>query len=729
MRFVLLFSLLTVLSSRGEAREVVWDSPIAYPQAGIPFADGVQGFLVWGGSNTLNVTVGRADLWDHRGGYTWTKDQNYGNIRAILEARDVKRLDALFKKEVKSGEVRNPSMLPLGRVVFELGDARLAGAALDPSTGIARVRLVRGEKTETVAIALSKGQLILGWPKGVVPRGRAVAAWENLRVRKPLEKVGFRAPRAWGGEAGGGFEWSLPGDPSASLAFVTEAGVSSVRSARGKPAAATPVDADEALAESSARWTAWWKTAARVAVPDAEIQEIYDYGMYRFGAMTDPAGVPAPLQGPWYEDCQLPPWNGDYHFNINIEMCYWPAFHGNKLENLQPLFRMVKSWWPILRENARLFCGIDDGFMLPHSVDDRCTLIGGFWTGTIDHGCTAWVAQMMFRYVQYSGDLAFLKSDAYPFMKGAMNVYRAMMEERDGRLSMAATTSPEWWGDGPPDDAWGRDASFQLAACHRLCRDLLSAAEMLGETPDPMWLDVARRLPPFAVAPQTSCVRKTGEEIGLFDGKRLPESHRHHSHMAGLVPFDTIDFTADARTGDIVRETFVTWTQHGPGLWAGWSMPWAAMLQTRIGQADAAVWTLKSWKWWFNDDGHASRHNPLSPGFSLIWKDPYGGRGEGEREIMQMDGAMASVAAIQEMLCHERQGVVRLFAGATEKWNDVAFSNFLVSGGFLVSARRKSGAIVSLKVKASRAGTFRWAQGASGQPHTVRLCAGEELDM
>ena len=42
----------------------------------------------------------------------------------------------------------------------------------------------------------------------------------------------------------------------------------------------------------------------------------------------------------------------------------------------------------------------------------------------------------MFRYVRYSGDIAFLRSDAYAFMKGAMNVYRAMMEERDGRLSL-----------------------------------------------------------------------------------------------------------------------------------------------------------------------------------------------------------------------------------------------------------------------------------------------------
>jgi hypothetical protein len=445
----------------------------------------------------------------------------------------------------------------------------------------------------------------------------------------------------------------------------------------------------------------------------------YNYGRYLLICSTREGSLPPNLQGLWANTYQTP-WNGDYHFNINIQMCYWPAFHGNKLENLKPLFKMMKSWWPILQDNARKFCKIEDGFMLPHSVDDRCTLIGGYWLGTIDHGCTAWMAHLMFRYVQYSGDIEFLKSYAYPFMKGAMNVYRAIMEEYKGRLSIAATNSPEWWGDGPPDDAWGRDASFQLAACHRLCSDLIAAAELLGEKPSPMWLDVKKRLPQYSVAPQTSCVRHTAEEIGLFDGKRLPESHRHHSHMAGIVPFDTIDFECDEKTKNHVKETYTTWIQHGPGLWAGWSMPWASMLQTRIGMSDMAVYTLKTWKKFFNNPGHGSRHNPYYSGFSLIGKHPFDASGEGNGEIMQMDGAAASVAAIQELLCHERGGIVRLFVGAPKEWKSVSFENILVAGGFLVSAKRDNG-VVTLDVRSTRAGVFRWQDPLTGEIRQKRF--------
>ena len=37
---------------------------------------------------------------------------------------------------------------------------------------------------------------------------------------------------------------------------------------------------------------------------------------------------------------------------------------------------------------------------------------------------------MMFQYVQYTNDLEFLKTVAFPFMKGTMRVFEEMMEKR-----------------------------------------------------------------------------------------------------------------------------------------------------------------------------------------------------------------------------------------------------------------------------------------------------------
>ena len=51
------------------ASVVEWDFPREGGcHEGLAFADGVTGVLVWGGGDTVKLTVGRGDMWDHRGG-------------------------------------------------------------------------------------------------------------------------------------------------------------------------------------------------------------------------------------------------------------------------------------------------------------------------------------------------------------------------------------------------------------------------------------------------------------------------------------------------------------------------------------------------------------------------------------------------------------------------------------------------------------------------------------
>ena len=68
-RNLVLLSLCAAVSCAAVAKPVEWTFPRAGScHEGLPFADGVTGVLVWGGGDTINITVGRGDLWDHRGG-------------------------------------------------------------------------------------------------------------------------------------------------------------------------------------------------------------------------------------------------------------------------------------------------------------------------------------------------------------------------------------------------------------------------------------------------------------------------------------------------------------------------------------------------------------------------------------------------------------------------------------------------------------------------------------
>lgn len=655
---------------------VQWEFPrTASCHEGIPFADGRTGVLVWGGGDTINLTVGRGDLWDHRGGYAWTDEQSYTNICAAVATRDNDRLKSLFSNEPPPnwGGRYNPYMLPLGRVVVKIPGKTVRRGALDTATGLGGLSFTDGTG---VRLAMSKAShaFAMQFPKDAEYSVRSVPGTE-FDVWKTLANRGFEKARVLDGEVAGvgGFTWKLPVDAPVWLSWRKSGREMTLATGRGDKAPVDDVPFDRMASESSAHWSAFWREGARVKVPDPVVQQIFDLGMYKFGAMTDPDGFAAGLQGQWLEDDRLVPWNGDYHFNINVQECYSPAYRGGHFKNLMPLFRMVLSWRPLLRDNARKFVGIDHGYVLPHSVDDRGVCIGGFWTGTIDHASTAWIASMMMRYVRYSGDTSFLKSGAFDFMKGAMSVYRAMMEERNGRLSIPIGPSPEW-GDSNVQKAVGRDPSFQLAAAHRLAMDLADAAVLLGESPDPMWLDVSKRLPAFTDGPNG---------FQLFEGQPFIASHRHHSHMAGIYPFDTVDF-GDPNSRRAAYATYRNWVFKGPGEWSGWCVPWAAILHTRFGSADAAVQMLHNWKVFYNNPGHGSLHDAFRSGFTVF---------TGRPTIMQMDGQCAAVTAILELMAHETNGRVEFFKGCPDDWKEVSFENLALSDGRRVSGSRINGKV------------------------------------
>ena len=227
--------------------------------------------------------------------------------------------------------------------------------------------------------------------------------------------------------------------------------------------------------------------------------------------------------------------------------------------------------------------------MLPHAVDDRCQVVGSFWTGSIDHGCTAWMALMAWDHCRYAADKELLVEFAYPMLRGAFAGWWAMIDEAaDGSLELPVSVSPEY--KGARMDAWGRNASFQLAAAHATARALVKAARWLGEEADPRWQQLLDRLPRYTTIEakdndeEPEC---THQRIALCKTK-ISTAHRHHSHLAGITPFRVIDPAADSDQ-QVVRNSLSWWTRRGPGGWSGWCTPWAAMIHNRCGNVDGAV--------------------------------------------------------------------------------------------------------------------------------------------
>jgi alpha-L-fucosidase 2 len=771
--------------------DLEWRFPAVEPHSGIPLGNGTFGALIWGEGREVRITVNRADYWDHRGGLATHPEAGYANLRRWLEEGNEARLREVFEGRGGPNAERpmKPTRLPMGRVDLELPSGLSLGPgdlALDEGAALIDLRGAVAGDAEPVgqlrAVLLREAPVLV-----LAVRGPAAGQLEVLSrpseapdLSERFRQTGTPPAQPFEEDDCSGWTQSVPGEPVMAAAWrkvVASDGPAEgervtlyVTSVYGPTPEAAVGEArrvlDEAAAgdyETHARdvagwWRGYWQQCASIELPSPTLTMLYRLGMYKLAGLSVPGSPAATLQGPWVEEYRLPPWSSDYHFNINVQECHWPAYSGNQLGALEPLFAMLRAWEPRLRENARIFAGIDDGLLLPHAVDDRCTGMGGFWTGAVDHGSTAWTAQLMWLYYRHTMDEPFLRDTAYPFLRGALRVYETMLEDDDRRpttddrqpsdagspgegslpvggrssvvgrrLRLPVSVSPEFGGAGA--HAWGANASFQLAIIHFLCRTVGEASRLLGADAEhrERWEEIDRRLPLGSISGEGGRA-----ELLLWDGQPLTESHRHHSHLAGIYPFDIFDLEGADRA--LVRNSMRTLTRMGMGRWTGWCVPWAAILHARLGNGQMAELLLETFRRMFMGPGYASTHDAVFPGFTLHDSRP---------DIMQIEAAMGAAAAVLEMLLHTRGGILHVFPALPGWWEEASFRGIRAEGAFLVSAAWRDGRVEEVRVTSEAGAPLRlanpWGEAAvrverAGGAETVtgavlalRTSAGETL--
>jgi len=693
---------------------IKWRFPVDMVHDGLPLGNGLLGALLWGRDHTLRLTLNRADYWHHEVGFQPGDEATYANLKVFLAAGDETNLYRVFEGRDSSGEAPpRPTRLPLGRVELVFPEPlRLDSGSLDVGAGSAGILMDGPSRVSIEAVVPREGALLAVRMQGchsrlvrpvVIPAGNAPGP-----VRDYLQQHGFASADERVGTRLSGWTQRRPYDRAVGVAclltdvadgyvcafIAVEYGASSNMAWQRAVAAveAAQMQGYDALAnDEAAWWRSFWSRCARLAVDAPEYQKLYDLGMYRLACAAAPGGPAMGLQGPWIEDDRLAPWQGDYHFNINVQMCHWPGLAGNWPEVFEPLWTMVRGWLPRLRENARQLVGIDDGLTMPHAVDDRGVAMGGFWAGQVDHGCTAWLAQLAWRYYRFTLDKKVLREVAYPLMRGALRVYEEMLEETpDGKLALPVGVSAEWGGRGI--DAWGRNPSYQLALIHALARSIPRAASILGLQDDivPRCESITERLPLFALVDGESSAGYwasdpaggAGGQIAIWEGLAPVRSHRHFSHLIGIYPLDVFDLRRNRELRGIVMRSLDQWTRAGKGEWCGWSFPWAALLLARLGMGNGAIVSLEAFRRAF-----------LTPnGGPLIFPRVEGLTGMGPDTVtMQLDGGMGFTAALQEMMLHTASGVLYVFPAVPDDWRNVLLLRGRAEGGLLVSGERADG--------------------------------------
>lgn len=456
--------------------------------------------------------------------------------------------------------------------------------------------------------------------------------------------------------------------------------------------------------------------------PDPSLLALYfQYGRYLLISSSRPATQPANLQGIWNAQV-TPPWSCNWTANINVQMNYWLAETCNLTECASPLFGLIQDLSTTGARAAEETYGLP-GWVTHHNIDLwRAANPVGEGVGAptwANWGMSGpWLCQHLYEHYLFTKDREFLKTRAYPLMKGSATFCLAwLVDDAKGHLTTCPSESTE--NDFLAPDGKRAMTSAGCTMDRALIRELFGncaeAARELGIDSD------------FAVKLEAAVERLLPYQIGKYgqlqewsvDFEESTPGQRHMSHLYPLYPGNQI---TPRSTPDLAKAARISLERRlaNGGAYTGWSRAWAIGFWARLGDGDKA-WDSLSMLMQHSTNINLFDTHPAKPA-----------------PIFQIDGNFGTTAAIAEMLLQSHTASIDFLPALPKDWHDGEVKGLVARQGVEIDLRWQGGRAVECAVhpkfdgqytfRAPGGQTIRWDE-SSGETIRCELEGGRKYNL
>ncbi len=445
---------------------------------------------------------------------------------------------------------------------------------------------------------------------------------------------------------------------------------------------------------------------------------VYQFGRYlTIAASREGDELPSNLCGIWMIGSAGQYWGADFHFNVNVEMNYWPAYQ----TNLAECGSVFTDYMESLVQPGRVTAEKSAAQKTEDVINTPIGEGNGFLVNTQNNpfGCTApfggqeygwnvtgssWALQNVYDQYLFTQDKELLENTIYPMLKEMTNFWDGFLwwSDYQDRLVVGPSFSAE---QGPTVNGTTYDQSLVW----ELYDMAIEASEILDVDAEEReaWKETQSQLNPIIIGDEgqvkewyeetTTGKAQAGDlaevdipNFGAGGSANQGSLHRHTSQLIGLYPGtlinkDTEEWMEAAVKTLEIRDERGSAGEVGPA-GTGWSKAHKLNMWARTGNGENTYKLISGMI--------AGNRNGILNTF-LDSHPPY-----------QIDGNYGLTAGMNEALLQSQLGYTQFLPAISEAWSEGNVQGIVARGNFVIGMEWSDNSADRFTVTSRSGGTF-----------------------